>query len=645
MIPNTLQLFHRFLNTEKSAPNTVELNNFNINDIDENFVIARDNDGNIISRYKDDIWDFGAYTSNPTQSGKFYLLSNIATQHISEVKKAILLIIIYGNGKNGSQYSVKTIAHYFSSVFKPLSRVATDFGIGFNEGLESNKFLIYYVEQECQHRTNAINFLTWLSFLYNIDNTITGISYQRNQSIIQKLYKLLSIFDKKSKQTKIIPIRILEESLSQRWRQIKDIELNIEILLVFFKNYISSSFFASSIYRKDDMRSFISESNKYKLEIFFEKYNINGRRDFFKFLNNFQGTCVHLIHAYTGMRRGEVLSLKNNCVQKVSNTSGICYLISTTSKLEGRKKVEKWVTSKEINRVVKLLNDFNQIMAESYNLCLNNLPLIVLIESLLGDNSCIIKPKRTINKNTFIPLDNSKLIITKEDKEQIEFMNYLGDMGEIKIGELWNFQSHQYRRSLAIYSIQSGLVSVGAVQKQLKHLFREMTLYYANGASFAKQFFDIPKKHIAHDYNNLKPEIDALVFIKDVLFSDEKLYGRYGKIVENNKQDNRKDFNLFFIENREKTLRHFYNGDIAYKETAIGGCISTLACDYTLTRSLLACDNCESSIIKKSRLDDVIKTQEKFIESLDANSIEYRTEFRDLEELKKQRRKLLGSKP
>jgi len=641
---NTLQLFHKFLDTQKSAPNKIHLDNFNINNIDEDFVIARDNNGKVLSRYKDDIWDFSSYVSNPTQSGKFYFSANISTQHISDVKKAMLLIIIYGNGRNGSQYSVKTLAHYFSSVFKSLSRAATDFGIGFNEGLENNTFLILYIEEECTCRTNVINFSIWLSFLYNKDNSITGINYQRDRNVIQKLYKLQTLFDAKSKQTKIIPIRILEESLSQRWKQIEYLEQNIEILLIFFKNYISSSLFGSSIYRKDDIRSFASEVKKYKLEIFFKKYNINGRMNFFEFLNQIQGTCVHLIHAYTGMRRGEVLSLKNDCLQTISNTSGVCYLISTTSKLEGRNKVEKWVTSKEILRVIKLLNNFNQVIADNNNEEIDKIPLIVLIQSLLGDKPSVIKPKSTINKTTFIPLDNSKITITKEDKEQIEFMNYLSDMVDIKIGEVWNFQSHQYRRSLAIYSIQSGLVSIGALQKQLKHLFREMTLYYANGASFAKQFFDISKKHIAHDYNKLKPEVDALVFIKDVLFSDEKLYGSYGRIVENNKNANTKEFHPFLTENREKITKQFNNGSIAYKETALGGCISTSACDYTLTRSLLACGDCQSSIIKQSKLNHIITKQKEFIEFLDKDSIEYRTEIKDLEELENQKKLFLGSK-
>ena len=53
---------------------------------------------------------------------------------------------------------------------------------------------------------------------------------------------------------------------------------------------------------------------------------------------------------------------------------------------------------------------------------------------------------------------------------------------------------------------------------------------------------------------------------------------------------------------------------------------------------------CDSSIIKKSKLDNVINKQKEFIKFLDKDSIEYRTEMRDLEELEKQRKQFLGSK-
>lgn len=131
-------------------------------------------------------------------------------------------------------------------------------------------------------------------------------------------------------------------------------------------------------------------------------------------------------------------------------------------------------------------------------------------------------------------MDYNDLKITDSDKKEIQEIEFNRNYKDIEIGKAWRFRSHQYRRSLAVYSIQSGIVSLGALQIQLKHQFREMTLYYSNGASYAKKLFNIPRDHIANDFDQIKPELETLAYIKEVLFSEDKLYGGHGKFVENN---------------------------------------------------------------------------------------------------------------
>jgi hypothetical protein len=102
-----------------------------------------------------------------------------------------------------------------------------------------------------------------------------------------------------------------------------------------------------------------------------------------------------------------------------------------------------------------------------------------------------------------------------------------------------------------------------------------------------------------------------------------------------------KDFKTYFFENREKTLRQFKNGEIAYKETALGSCISIEACDSRLTRSINACFECHGGVIKKSKVDNVIEKQKEFVSFLDKNSVEYRTELDELNKLENLRNKII----
>ncbi|MGI2228231.1 hypothetical protein [Shewanella frigidimarina] len=50
---------------------------------------------------------------------------------------------------------------------------------------------------------------------------------------------------------------------------------------------------------------------------------------------------------------------------------------------------------------------------------------------------------------------------------------------------------------MAVYAAQSGLVSMGSLQQQLKHLLKEVTFYYANGAENSSGLFSLGDKHIA----------------------------------------------------------------------------------------------------------------------------------------------------
>ena len=485
-----------------------------------------------------------------------------------------------------------------------------------------------------------------------LSNRSTQINFQRNKDIFKLLKSKINDFSAEHHQTSIIPSRILAESIRQRWIQIEEIETNLTNLIKFLDMYIESERFASgetmiNKYKWDCNKTLQWKEaiNFYQLNNLFKKYSLKNRINFKGFITKIQGTCKHLLHAYTGMRNGEMLNTQSNRLESVPTNSGICRIISTTSKFTGTNQNAKWVTSKEVERIIFILRSINQVIAKHYNLNLNDLPLflsgnIFVEKGKIRDNENI-RAKRKFDKRDELPLDYSSLRLTIEDKQEIEEIDFNKNIRDLEIGLPWEFKTHQYRRSLAIYSIQSGLVSLGALQIQMKHLFREMTLYYGNGASYARKLFDIPKEHIANDLDALKPELDTLAYIKNVIFSDEKLFGAHGSFVENNTKQNNHKFKTYFLENRDKTLKQFKNGEIAYKETALGGCIATEACDSRLTRSITACFDCHGGILKKSKVDNVIQKQKEFISFLDPSSIEYRTEVEDLNRLEELKSKLI----
>ena len=647
-----IQLFENYYESSLSAPDSILIDTFDINEIRQDFIISRDKDGKILSLYKDNVWNLKTYVSNPSQHGIIDFENRIESSNISDVKKLMFLLIVFGSGRNGSQYSVETLGHYFNDVMVPLSKFALENKTTITKIIENNILLNSYINNKCSNLGKVQCLSSTLVFLDNLSNRSTQINFQRNKDIFKLLKSKINDFSAEHHQTSIIPSRILAESIRQRWIQIEEIETNLTNLIKFLDMYIESERFASgetmiNKYKWDCNKTLQWKEaiNFYQLNNLFKKYSLKNRINFKGFITKIQGTCKHLLHAYTGMRNGEMLNTQSNCLESVPTNSGICRIISTTSKFTGTNQNAKWVTSKEVERIIFILRSINQVIAKHYNLNLNDLPLflsgnIFVEKGKIRDNENI-RAKRKFDKRDELPLDYSSLRLTIEDKQEIEEIDFNKNIRDLEIALPWEFKTHQYRRSLAIYSIQSGLVSLGALQIQMKHLFREMTLYYGNGASYARKLFDIPKEHIANDLDALKPELDTLAYIKNVIFSDEKLFGAHGSFVENNTKQNNHKFKTYFLENRDKTLKQFKNGEIAYKETALGGCIATEACDSRLTRSITACFDCHGGILKKSKVDNVIQKQKEFISFLDPSSIEYRTEVEDLNRLEELKSKLI----
>jgi hypothetical protein len=75
---------------------------------------------------------------------------------------------------------------------------------------------------------------------------------------------------------------------------------------------------------------------------------------------------------------------------------------------------------------------------------------------------------------------------------------------------------------------------------------------------------------------------------------------------------------------------------MAFRETLSGGCTNTGVCEKVGLRWMdVDClrDNCKNLVCNTVKLQRVILAQEKMLEGLDKDSVEYRTELQDLEVL------------
>lgn len=87
------------------------------------------------------------------------------------------------------------------------------------------------------------------------------------------------------------------------------------------------------------------------------------------------------------------------------------------------------------------------------------------------------------------------------------------------------------------------------------------------------------------------------------------------------------------LADREMTIRRFKNGEIAFKETPLGGCVTTEVCNKQPMRDVSACIGCKNAVIKPSKLRKVIEAQINLVNSLDAQSMVFRMEVEHLKSL------------
>lgn len=365
--------------------------------------------------------------------------------------------------------------------------------------------------------------------------------------------------------------------------------------------------------------------------------------------------CQVLIMAFTGMRVQEARNLPFQCLTKFIMDGIEHYAIEgvTTKLTGGRVKRACWVTSSLGFRAVmlaqKLLGEAHaQFGKPDYMTSTDGTHRLfskigICAESYetgrgIGNNSSYVAAFR---QRAFVR-------ITLDDVAELKLIDPFRSWEhepEFAVGEIWPFTRHQLRRTLALYAQRSGLVTLPSLKRQLHHITAEMSMYYARGSAFAKDLLATNKKHFAKEWQETQGMSQYLAYAVQVLLSDERLFGGHSAWAKSRavKQS------PVSVYSRLETLQMFERGQLAYKETVLGGCTSTKECDSSPLEWLnLKClvSNCKNQVLVLAKLQRVIKVQEKAVEGLGTRcpgSVEYRMEKYTLATLRAAEVKLRAS--
>ncbi|MFP6842479.1 MAG: hypothetical protein VB979_09910 [Acinetobacter sp.] len=613
---------------EQFLPDEYNLQNNQLT-VPSTFVLSRMKSGEILSVYSDNIWDLSPYLPNCHCRLNFNSwLENsweddfLFCQIRAEMKKIIFAFLYVKTGKS----IVKSIEQRHT-VLRQFAAIAYRNGCTlqqlFGDVAYMSKVNDAYMSVSYQKALQVKAFLTdCFSIQQQHPLLIPAFStYQPIEHLAKLAGQLRLQSGKVGPQTKVVPSRLYIALINTLADKLNEFNQKAPALLHWFQRIQQDKAFARMPREFKDYKnavSFVDARDLLGLTVLFENNQIQKHANLTRYMTLIQGMAKLWIHLFTGMRDNEVNQLSYDCYQTVqSNEHLVHVLMGYTSKLHGGgNKSTYWITFEDIQFGVHAAQSIGEIYAlfnPHYDM--SNPAEYPLFPTLYSQkhrnkNNQNIKnetdfisnfsgaPTRTENNfNQYLSLISvslgDELRITESDLAELEAFDGFRNWREEKdcqIGEYWNICTHQFRRSLAVYSARSGIIGLGALSVQYKHLTEAMTLYYRDNAVFAPNILasDSQKEFIQElEYQRLVHSYAQ--FDEGVINSSSKLFGGAGTYLQLQKD---REQLLKVFPNRDETIKRMKKGEIAYKPSLFGACTNPDSCEkisFTAIKSCLSC--------------------------------------------------------
>lgn len=625
------------------------------------FVVSRNQDGTTASTYGDISWDRTPYSVDGrtrhlhftywTEGG----LTDQRRSLLDEMRWVMFLIMYL---RPGSPLSTSGLEGYLVTL-RRLARIAEQTAVRLQDVFSDPTLLFHDIESSKNH---APLMASLLSFLKSLNPQQVGFEIAGRQ-VVKKLRCLSRDWSNAAKQHPPIPTRIYSLILAALSKELNDFECVAASVFSLYKVCMTDRFMGRdkarqlAIHRKrgDGYKNvsptFPALLKQYGLEQYFAEK---------KFSKSVYGLSVALqevmlvasfqIQAYTGMRRDEVLSLPYDCLETVVRDGMSHYIINgrVTKSSNGLAKKARWVTSSAGRRAILIAQSIANVIRSVHDPEFEKQETRYLFVSPLPRHAETSGKPTTLHLNVFVELRRRiQPIILEPDLQELENIDpHRAWRSEkaFKLDSPWVFTGHQLRRSLALYAQRSGLVSLPSLKRQLQHITHEMAWYYARGSAFANDFIGTDKGHFGREWQKAQPISQYLSFVAHVLMTDDTLFGAYSNWVDRRLRNSE---GMVLID-RSATMRRFVKGELAYRETPIGGCINVDECDKTMNNVLeVACltNHCKNLVGSLQKLNRVIAAQTTRVQKLKAilpSSPELRAEEEDLKILCATRDSVLG---
>ncbi len=626
---------------EQFLPDEYNLKNNQLT-VPSTFVLSRMKSGEILSVYSDNIWDlspylpkcdcrlnFDSWLDNARENDFLYC------QIRAEMKKISFALLYIKSGKS----IIKSIEQRHT-VLRQFAAIAYKNGCTlqqlFSDVAYMSKVNDAYVGVSYQKAIHIKAFLTdCFALQQQYPLLIPAFSTYKPIEHLAKLAAQLRLQSGKvGPQTKLIPSRIYIALINALADKLNEFNQNASALLKWFQRKQQDANFAlmpTEFKREKNAVSFADARDLLGLTALFENNQIQKHANLTRYMTLIQGMGKLWIHLFTGMRDNEVNQLSSDCYQTIQSNEHLVHVImGYTSKLHGGgNKSTYWITFEDIQVGVHAAQSIGEIYAllNSHYDMSNPAEYPLFPTRYLQNRNKQNKkdfisnfsgaPTRTqSNFNQYLSrisvLLGGGVKITESDIAELEAFDGFRNWREEKdcqVGEYWNICTHQFRRSLAVYGARSGMIGLGALSVQFKHLTESMTLYYRNNAVFAPNILvsDSQKEFIQElEYQRL---VHSYAQFEDgVINSASRLLGGAGTYLQLQKD---REQLLTVFPNRDEAIKRMKKGEIAYKPSLFGACTNANSCEKISFTAITSCLNCAHAVFDASSAGKMEKAAQR----------------------------------
>jgi hypothetical protein len=605
-------------------------------------VVSRDAKGNVVSRYGDASWDFRSMSTDGTSmlTLHFHAVEDATdpalAARIREQHKALTWLYV-----DAGKIRAPGTIHRANFALAVWCEAASRRGVDLFTLLTNPEWL---TEESPALNTTYVNLTPGLVRTLWRHREALGVGLNIPLQTIRQALGKEAKARPETRQTPLIPSRVYCAILSGLIKRMDLIERELDTLLDAYRRSMSASrdapAGATPMQRKTIRAKALADVVEATNALGYDS-SLGGALDNFIAgrLGEHQVVLMLTVAAFSGMRNGEVSILPlEGSLREFEHLGAMHYeLHGFTHKLKnGQKSATSWITSHQGARAVRLAERIARAILAETGKAPKAGQRALLFPST--GNPYRRKANPALEESLARLLEIICPIAEQRDINELDQLELARDWqrDDIEVGKRWPLAFHQLRRSLAVYAHRSGMVSLPALKEQLQHITQEMASYYADGFSRATNLvFD--KEHFSHEWNAAKAESSYFGYTLGLLLSDEDLFGRgaerMARVVESR--------------SRHDTLRLFEDNKLAYRETVLGGCVSTEGCRAQPLEPIpYDCleTNCVNMVIFSKRMQAVVRSQQSVVATLERDergSVEHRLEVRHLEVLLKAQNRLV----